>query len=30
MPPGKYGLFVKAKGFRTISQDIELNAGDLS
>jgi hypothetical protein len=27
MPPGKYGLFVKAKGFRTISQDIELNAG---
>ncbi len=27
MPPGKYGLFVKARGFRTISQDIELNAG---
>ena len=27
MPPGKYGLFVKARGFRTVSQDIELNAG---
>ena len=27
MPPGKYGLFVKARGFRTISQDVELNAG---
>jgi type VI secretion system protein ImpL len=27
MPAGKYGLFVKARGFRTISQDIELNAG---
>jgi len=27
MPPGKYGLSVKAPGFRTVSQDIELNAG---
>ena len=27
MPPGKYGLFIKAKGFKTISQDIELAAG---
>ncbi|MEW5980286.1 MAG: type VI secretion system membrane subunit TssM [Acidobacteriota bacterium] len=26
MPPGKYGLFVKAKGFRTVAQDIELTA----
>jgi hypothetical protein len=27
MPPGKYGLFIKAKGFKTISRDIELAAG---
>jgi hypothetical protein len=27
MAPGKYGLYVKAKGFRTISQDIDLSVG---
>jgi type VI secretion system protein ImpL len=27
MAPGKYGLFVKARGFRTISQDVELSTG---
>jgi hypothetical protein len=27
MPPGKYGLFVKKPGFRTVAQDIELAAG---
>ncbi|MCI0721589.1 MAG: carboxypeptidase regulatory-like domain-containing protein, partial [Acidobacteria bacterium] len=27
MPAGKYGLYVRAKGFRTVAQDIELSAG---
>ncbi len=25
MPPGKYALFVKARGYKTVSQDIELS-----
>jgi hypothetical protein len=25
MPPGKYALFVKARGYNTVSQDIELS-----